>query len=132
MNMPFCDVCPITHLCVPDLAHFLSTTGNKRIPPESYCKAQFEKHDVPFDDFYKKVLILSTDNVASLIQFYPELREEIEQTAAEEKAKLEHYYKENGIVPEHEPHQVYPNFYKERVRHRPVCARPTDDTEVNA
>ena len=53
MNMPFCDQCAVANRCMQDLALFDRETGNKRIPPESFCRARYEEAGVPFDDFYK-------------------------------------------------------------------------------
>lgn len=84
MNMPFCDQCAVASRCMQDLALFDRETGNKRIPPESFCRARHEEAGVPFDDFYKKVLIREVDNPYALIPVFPELKEELEALEKEE------------------------------------------------
>lgn len=85
MNMPFCDICSIKNKCIQDLNLFHNTTGNKRIPPEYFCKSQYEKFNTPYDDFQKKVLITETDNVHSLKRIYPEIKDEISEVDMEYK-----------------------------------------------
>lgn len=79
MNMPFCDQCPIRNKCIQDLKLFHEVTGNKRIPPESFCKEQFSRFNEDYNDFQKKILILEAHNVHSLKRIYPEIIDEINE-----------------------------------------------------
>lgn len=78
MNMPFCDVCPIRNKCIQNLSLFNEKTGNKRIPPEDFCKKQYEKFGIEYDDFHKKVLILEANNVHSIKRIY-DIEDEIKE-----------------------------------------------------
>ena len=86
MNMPFCDVCPISNKCIPDTKYFYESTGNKRIPPQEYCKKQFEANDKEFDNFYLNNIIKHTDNLYTITNIYPEFQE---------------FMEENNLVPEY-------------------------------
>ena len=68
----------IAHKCQQNLALFKEVTGNKRIPPESFCRKQYAQAGEYIGDFYRNVLVDTVENPTSLYSVFPELREQVE------------------------------------------------------
>lgn len=87
MKLPFCNLCGAEGKCIPDFQLFEKTTGNKRIPNESFCKSMHEKFNIPYDDFHKKVLLNSGENIHSVANIYPDLNDTFKELGVR-KSKL--------------------------------------------
>lgn len=71
MNLPFCDSCKIRDKCLPDLRLFSQKTGNKRIPPEAFCRARYAALGLEYDDHQLLKLVEESGNPHSVRQIYP-------------------------------------------------------------
>ena len=69
--------------CQQDLTMFREVTGNKRIPPESFCRARYEDAGEEIGDFYRNLLVESVENPTCLYPVFPELRDWVEQVERE-------------------------------------------------
>lgn len=73
MRLPFCDQCTVNERCLQDLSFFQEITGNKRIPPETFCRQRYTDLNTSFDDFYRRTLVREVHNPTALYPVFPEL-----------------------------------------------------------
>lgn len=97
MQMPFCDQCRVAQSCQQDLAFFRDVTGNKRIPPESFCREQYARAGEEIGDFYRNVLVNTVENPTCLYPVFPELKEYVAQLEREWREQREQERKRCGI-----------------------------------
>lgn len=97
MNLPFCARCAAAATCTPDHGLFALATGNKRVPPEAFCRARHAEAGLDMGDFYRNVLVSSVDNPSCLYPVYPELQEQVAVIESEWKAR--HGQKQDDTTP---------------------------------